>query len=834
MNTYDDTYDFRAIEEKWRPVWDRLDPFRADREPADRRERRYLLDMFAYSSGDLHMGHAEAYAFGDLLARYWFQRGYRVLHPVGWDAFGLPAENAAIANHSHPAEWTYANIETQAASLRRYATSVDWSRRLDSCDPAFYRWTQWLFLRLYERGLAYRKESWVNWCPGDQTVLANEQVVGGRCERCGAAVTKRELTQWFFRITAYAQRLLDDLAQLAGGWPAPVLAMQRNWIGRAEGAYVDFPVEGREDPVAVFTTRPDTLPDTTFVAVAPEGALAREICAPQRRSALASFRERTARRSDIARRSVGRSADGVFLGRYAVNPVNRERVPVYAADYVLADHGTGAVMGVPAHDERDREFATGHGLPVRRTTGEGEAARAAAETVAWLEANGAGRAGVSYRLRDWLISRQRYWGAPIPIVHCESCGEVPVPDDELPVELPELRGGPGAGSAVRAGSGAGADLAARGVSPLAAATDWVAVACPTCGGPARRDTDTMDTFVDSSWYFLRYCSPDYPDGPCDPEQVRRWLPVDQYVGGAEHATGHLLFARFVTKVLHDLGVVPVSEPFTRMLTQGQVINQGASMSKSLGNGVDLAAQLDAYGVDAVRLAIVFAGPPAEDIDWADVSATGAQRFLQRAARLAGAVASPPGADPAAGDAALRRVTHRTVAEVTDCVEGQRFNVAVARLMSLAGAVRKAIAAGGRSGGGPGGAGSAGSEDPAVREAVEALAVMLSIVAPYTAEEMWQRLGHEPTVALAGWPAADPELAAVESVTCAVQVNGRVRDRLAVPPDIGEEELRERAFASPRVREALAGRVVARTVVRAPRIVNIVHSDSPPAAGARQS
>jgi leucyl-tRNA synthetase len=782
-------YDPRAVEPTWQAVWQRLEPFRADRPAAAGRERRYLLDMFSYPSGDLHMGNAEAFTFGDLLARYWFQRGYQVLHPIGWDAFGLPAENAAIRDGSHPAEWTYANIETQAASFRRFAVSVDWSRRLHTCDPDFYRWTQWLFLRLHEHGLAYRKAARVNWCPGDRTVLANEQVAGGRCERCGTPVTTRELTQWFFRITAYAQRLLDDLAILAGGWPAPVLTMQRNWIGRSEGTIVDFPVPGRAEPVPVFTTRPDTLPDATFLAVAPESGLADEICAPERVAALARFREQVRRRSEIGRRPAERPPTGLFLGGYAANPVTGGEIPVYAADYLLAGYGTGAVMGVPGHDPRDERFATAYRLPVTRTAGEREVGQV-------------GRPAVTYRLRDWLVSRQRYWGCPIPIIHCGSCGEVPVPDPALPVRLPDLRG---------------AALAPREVSPLAAAREWVEVGCPRCGRPARRDTDTMDTFVDSSWYFLRYCSPGHPDRPFDPAEVRRWLPVDQYVGGAEHATGHLLFARFVTKVLHDLGLVEVSEPFTRLLNQGQVISRGAAMSKSLGNGVDLAAQLDAYGVDAVRLALLFAGPPAQDIDWSDVAPGGALRFLHRAWRLAGEVTAPPGAGPGGGDPGLRRVTHRSIAEVTGCVEGHRFNVAVARLMSLAGAVRKAIDRG------------CGPADPAVREAVEALAVMLSVAAPYTAEEMWQRLGHQPTVALAGWPVADPALAAVRSVTCVVQVAGRLRDRFEVPPEVAEAELRERALASPRVQAALAGRPVHRVVVRPPGLVNVLPA-GPPGAG----
>ncbi|HEY8474638.1 MAG TPA: leucine--tRNA ligase [Natronosporangium sp.] len=762
------SYDFRAIEAKWLPVWRRLDPFAARHRAGQGRQRRYLVDMFSYPSGDLHMGNAEAFCFGDLLARYWFQRGYHVLHPIGWDAFGLPAENAAIRGGAHPAEWTYANIETQAASFRRYAVSVDWSTRLHTCDPDFYRWTQWLFLRLYELGLAYRKASWANWCPTDQTVLANEQVIDGRCERCGSRVTKRELTQWYFRITAYAQRLLDDLALLADGWPERVLAMQRNWIGRTDGVYLDFRIDGRDEPVTVFTTRPDAAPGARWLAVAPESSLAEELCTPECRPAYLSYLEETKQLTEIERLATERERTRVFLGRYAVNPATGDRLPVYAADHVLPDYATGVALEIPD------DYQPGGAAMVT------------------------GEPAVVYRLRDWLISRQRYWGCPIPIIHCEACGEVPVPVEDLPVRLPDLRG---------------ADLAPRGVSPLAAATDWVTVACPKCGGEARRDTDTMDTFVDSSWYFLRYPSPDYQDGPVDPQAMREWLPVDQYVGGAEHATGHLLFARFITKVLYDIGLVPTPEPFTKLLNQGQVINQGRAMSKSLGNGVDLAEQLDRYGVDAVRLAIVFAGPPAEDIDWAEMSPGGAQRFLQRAWRLAGEVTSPVGADPATGDRSLRRATHRTIAEVTELVESYRFNVAVARLMALANTVRRAVDRG------------CGPADPAVREAVTALAVMLSLVAPYTAEEMWQRLGHQPTVALAGWPAADPALAAVDTVTCVVQVAGKVKDRLAVPPGVTADQLRERALASPAVRAALAGRPADRVIVRPPRLVNIV-----PAAG----
>ncbi|WP_020577319.1 leucine--tRNA ligase [Actinopolymorpha alba] len=822
-----DAYDFGTIQNKWLPVWLRMDPFRADRlagdapdsEP-DTRERRYLLDMFPYPSGDLHMGHGEAYAFGDLVARYWFQKGYNVLHPIGWDSFGLPAENAAIRRNAHPSEWTYANIETQAESFKRYGVSFDWSRRLHTSDPDYYRWTQWLFLRFYERGLAYRRASYVNWCPKDQTVLANEQVIAGNCERCGSPVTKRELTQWYFKITDYAQRLLDDMGPLEGRWPERVLTMQRNWIGRSEGAYVDFVIEGRDEPVTVFTTRPDTLYGATFFVVAPEAKLASEIVAPSQRAAFEAYLEQVKRETEIERLSTEREKTGVFLGVHAINPVNGERIPVWAADYVLADYGTGAIMAVPAHDQRDLDFARKFDIPVRVVvdTGEPDPAETGVATagegvhvnsslidglgkidgvrtmIEALEQRGVGKGAVTYRLRDWLISRQRFWGCPIPIVHCPSCGEVPVPDDQLPVELPDLRG---------------ADLSPKGTSPLAAVSDWVQVDCPKCGGEARRDTDTMDTFVDSSWYYLRYCSPGYDGGPFNPEDVQRWMPIDQYVGGVEHAILHLLYSRFFTKVLHDMGVVDFTEPFKALLNQGQVVNQGKAMSKSLGNGVDLSEQLGKYGVDAIRLTMVFAGPPEDDIDWADVSPSGSLKFIQRAWRLAGDVTSERGVDPATGDTALRKVTHRTIKEFTEHVESFKFNVGIARLMELTSTIRKAIDSG------------PGPADPAVREAVEALAVMLSVVTPYTAEDMWERLGFEPTVALAGWPSYDADLAAAESVTAVVQIAGKLRDKFDVSPDISEDELRQLALASEKVRNALGDREIRRLIVRAPKLVNIV-------------
>jgi leucyl-tRNA synthetase len=813
--TYDvPTYDVPAVQDKWRKVWDDLDPFRAG-SAGEGAEKRYALTMFPYPSGDLHMGHAE------VIARYWWQKGYDVLNPIGWDSFGLPAENAAIRNDANPAEWTYANIEVQAESFRRYAVSFDWSRRLHTSDPDYYQWTQWLFLKFREAGLAYRKNSPVNWCPHDQTVLANEQVVQGMCERCGAEVTKRELTQWYFKVTDYAQRLLDDMEPLAATWPDRVIAMQRNWIGRSEGAHVHFAIENRPEPVTVFTTRPDTLFGATFFVVAADAPLAAELVTDEQRPALEAYREEVRKATDIERLATDRPKTGVFLGVRATNPVTGWQVPVYASDYVLADYGTGAIMAVPGQDQRDWEFARTFDLPIVRTvqppedfdgeafTGNGPAINSSNDEVSldgldvgeakrritdWLVEKGLGQATVNFRLRDWLLSRQRYWGAPIPIIHCPVDGEVPVPFDELPVTLPEL---------------SGADLKPKGVSPLAAAADWVNVSCPTCGGPAERDTDTMDTFVDSSWYFLRYVSPDYEQGPFDEEAVRDWMPAAQYVGGVEHAILHLLYARFFTKVMHDLGMIDFVEPFQALMNQGQVINRGKAMSKSLGNGVNLGDMIDEFGVDAIRLTMVFAGPPEDDIDWADMSPGGSLKFLQRAWRLSGDVKAAAGVSPEGGDAALRKATHKTLHEAEQLIDSHRFNVMVARTMELVNTTRKAIDSG------------PGPEDPAVREAVEAVAILLSLVAPYTAEEMWSRLGHEPTVARAGWPDVDPALLVEDAVTAVVQIQGKVRARLEVSPDISEADLEALAMADEGVVRAIDGRPVRKVIVRAPKLVNIV-------------
>jgi leucyl-tRNA synthetase len=803
-------YSPHAIEAKWLARWGDTS---LRREGAD---KRYVLTMFSYPSGDLHMGHGEVYALADAEARYTYQRGFDVLFPIGWDSFGLPAENAAIKRGSDPSVWTYQNIETQAESYRRYGMAADWSTRLATSDPEYYRWTQWLFLRLFEKGLAYRKQSPVNWCPVDQTVLANEQVIAGHCERCGSLVTKRTLTQWYFKITDYAQRLLDDAEDLAGHWPDRVLTMQRNWIGRSEGAYVHFAVEGRSEPVTVFTTRPDTLHGATFFVVAADAPLAEELCTPDRREAFEAYRQQVAALTEIERQSTERSKTGVFLGAYAVNPVNGSRMPIWAADYVLAGYGTGAIMAVPAHDQRDLDFARTFDLPVRVVVDTGEPdpaesgvaatgdgphvqsadldglgkAAAVSAVIAQLETDGLGEGTVIYRLRDWLLSRQRYWGAPIPIVHCPDCGEVAVPDDQLPVLLPPT---------------ADVDLTPKGESPLATAHAWLHVDCPSCGGPATRDTDTMDTFVDSSWYFLRYCSPGLTTAPFDAQQVAQWLPTHIYIGGIEHAILHLLYSRFFTKALYDLGLIGFTEPFSAMLNQGQVINGGKAMSKSLGNGVQLGDEMAAHGVDAVRVTMLFASPPADDIDWADVSPAGSGKWLKRVWQLAGDAASGTGsaADRAVDPATDRAVAH-LISETTEHMEGLRFNVAVARCMELTNLLRKAYDAG---------------HD--VRAAVASLVTMIAPFAPYTADEAWERLGGDGLATRQPWPTVDPTLLVMSSVVCAVQVEGKVRARLDVDPAVGDEELRARALADPAVIRALAGRAVRTVVIRAPKLVNIV-------------
>nr|WP_201470033.1 leucine--tRNA ligase [Microbacterium hydrocarbonoxydans] len=844
----EDSSSAHAIQAKWQKYWAENGTFLTGGDD-DTRPRRYVLAMFPYPSGDLHMGHAENYLYSDIVARFWRHRGHNVLNPIGWDSFGLPAENAAIRQGADPREWTYQNIAQQKVGFEAYGVSFDWSRVLHTSDPEYYRWNQWLFLKMSERGLAYRKKSPVNWCPNDQTVLANEQVVDGRCERCGFEVVKKKLTQWYFRITDYADRLLDDLNQLEGRWPHKVLQMQRNWIGRSVGADVDFRIEGREEPVTVFSTRPDTLHGATFFVVAPDGDLAAELAA----DAPVEVRERfekylgdVQKTTDIDRQSTDRPKTGVFLERYAINPVNGEKLPIWAADYVLADYGHGAVMAVPAHDQRDLDFARAFDLPVKvvvdttapitgampvievddegvpvdtgaaldeqnpastgiALTGEGRMINSGAlnglskrnaitRAIEQLEASGTGRAAKNYRLRDWLISRQRFWGTPIPMLHAEDGSIIPVPEDKLPVKLPSVEG---------------LDLKPKGTSPLGGAESWVRTVDPVSGEPVLRDPDTMDTFVDSSWYFLRFLSPHSDTMAFDPAQAARWAPVDSYIGGVEHAILHLLYARFITKVLFDMGLIDFTEPFSNLINQGMVLLDGQKMSKSKGNLVLFQEELDAHGADALRVGLAFAGPVEDDKDWADVSTTGAQKFLSRALRIAHEVSSPVDVVFAGGDATLRRATHKLLSEAPALVEQTKFNVLVARLMELVNVTRKTID------------GAGGAADPAVREAAETVAVMLDLIAPHTAEEMWEALGHEPSVGLVTWRSADPVLLVEDTVTAVVQVGGKVRAQLEVSARIGEVELEALARADERVIRSIGDREIVKVVVRAPKIVSIV-------------
>ncbi len=811
-------YDASEIEPKWQRVWEEEGLYRASDDPDDPRPRFYALDMFSYPSGDLHMGHAEAFSGGDAIARFRALQGYNVLHPIGWDAFGLNAENAAIKRQINPKEWTYANIDQQAASFKRMGMSFDWSRLLRTCDPEYYRWTQWLFLRFFEKGLAYRKNAPVNWCPHDQTVLANEQVIAGACERCGTMVERRDLTQWFFKITDYAQRLLDDMETLEA-WPERVLTMQRNWIGRSEGARVTFTVEETGDAVEIFTTRPDTLWGVTFFVFAVEHPLVKQLAELGGTWSDVEPLVEKVRNTPLTFREQADTTEGVALGVHAVNPVNGERIPCFVAPYVLMEYGTGAIMAVPAHDERDFAFARAHGLPIRpviRSEGEtldpdamteaypGEGVMvnsgpfddeptpaSIAKVAAWLRDEGRGEPAITFRLRDWLLSRQRYWGAPIPIVHCETCGEVAVPDDELPVLLPDH-----------------VDFQPGGESPLARHPSWSKVACPKCGGDARRDTDTMDTFVDSSWYFFRYCSPGFDGGPFRREDVDRWMPTDQYTGGVEHAILHLLYCRFFTKALYDFGLIGFTEPFPRLMNQGQVIYDGASMSKTLGNVVEPMPLVERWGADSMRLIMLFAGPFEDDIDWKLIAGDpnkrpGVHAWLGRVFAVTDD-AMARGADADEPDA-LRRLTHRTIKGVTEDLERFRFNTAISKLQVLTNGMRATLDAGG-----------------GALHAATVLAQMLAPFAPYAAEELWREvLGNGSSVHVSSWPNHDPSLAAEESVTLIVQVDGKVRDKIEVSADASEDLCLERARSSEAAQRAIGDRAIAREIVRAPKLVNFV-------------
>ena len=818
-------YDFKAIEERWSKAWVADKAWSAGAKPQG--DKRYVVTMFPYPSGDLHMGHVEIFTINDAIARFYRMCGYDVLNPIGWDGFGLPAENAAIKRNIHPKTWTYDNIAKHRISMERLGYSFDWERIFYTCDPAYYRWNQWLFLKFYERGLAYRKAAAANWCPNDKTVLANEQVVAGRCERCGAAVVRRYLTQWFFKITDYADRLLDDL-ELNTGWNERLKMLQSNWIGRSQGAEVLFEIEGQGEPIVVYTTRPDTLWGATFFVIAPEHPLADELVeGAGKEQELASFRDEVGRLTEIDRMSTERTKKGLFLGKHAINPVNGERIPIWVADYVLMEYGTGAIMAVPGHDERDFEFARQYDLPVRRVvqeqsgdpdasevtepfSGEGflvnsgdfdgtPTSRSVKDVTDWLESKDLGNHATNFRIRDWLISRQRYWGTPIPIVFCDECGEIPVPESELPIELPDE-----------------VDFSPQeGASPLASATEWVNTKCPKCGGPATRETDTMDTFVDSSWYFLRYTDPHNDQAPFDPELANAWMPIDQYSGGITHAVMHLIYARFFQKVLKDMGMLEDSEPFPALLNQGMVTMGGKVMSKSRGNIVEPIEAFELYGSDALRLYMLFSGPPEQDFDWPEegVDAIGPRAFkwLQRVWQLCeenrdlvhiGELHEGP------AEIALRKHIHRTIKIVTADFEALAFNTAVSRLQELVNQAYRYKKVG-------------GGHPNVMAELIEALLRMLAPIAPFLAEEQWRRLGHEGSIHFEAWPSFEPSLAAEEEVTMVVQVNGKVRDTIQVPPDISEEEMVTRALASEKVKGYLNGGEPSKVIAKPPKLVSLV-------------
>ena len=847
-------YNPHEIEPRWQKVWAETGAHKATEDTS--KPKRYVLEMFPYPSGDIHMGHVRNYTIGDVTARYYAMRGYDVLHPMGWDAFGLPAENAAIKHNSHPAKWTYANIETQKASFKRMGFSYDWDRTVVACDPEYYRWGQWIFLQMYKRGLAERRNSPVNWCPNCKTVLANEQVTEGECWRCHGAVEKRDLTQWYYKITDYAQELLDDLDQLEG-WPEPVKQMQANWIGRSEGAEVDFeliPAEGKDDgqTITVFTTRPDTLFGCSFFLLAPESPLVHDlVCGTEYEAEVMALVEGAAKVSAVERAQGDREKHGAFTGRYVINPVNGEKVPVWVADYIVADYGTGAVMAVPCGDQRDFEFARKYDLPIipiilgeddplypelngvqeRKVTtvdwersyeAEGVLVQSGKYTgmvggkhspavdaiIGDLEAQGKGKKSVQFRLRDWLISRQRYWGNPIPIVYCDDCGIVPVPEDQLPVTLPK-----------------DIDLAAG--ETLATHEQFAQCTCPKCGKPARRETDTMDTFTCSSWYYMRYTDPHNTELPFSPDRVNRWMPVDQYIGGIEHAILHLLYSRFFTKVLRDMGMLNFDEPFTNLLCQGMVLDEnGEVMSKSKGNVISPEDMIAGYGADAVRAYILFMAPPDKELQWNEDGLAGMYKFLNRAWRMVNDLAGKAGEETSfqAGAKAeeakkahdeLLRERHRVVGKVIDDFARNNFNTAIAAIMELVNATGDYLR-------------KNSAEDRAAnaelvafdKEIAEVIVKLLAPMAPHWAEELWQDvLDNETSVHKEAWPEFDPNAAKASEVELAVQVNGKVKAKITVASDAAEDAIRETALEA--IAGATAGKDIKKVIVIPGRLVNVV-------------
>ncbi|MDY0300748.1 MAG: leucine--tRNA ligase [Trichlorobacter sp.] len=817
-------YSHQEIEAKWQLLWETEKTFKVTEDAA--KQKYYLLEMFPYPSGRIHMGHVRNYSIGDVIARYKRMRGFNVMHPMGWDAFGMPAENAAIKNNSHPATWTQENITYMREQLKQMGLSYDWDRELATCNADYYRWEQKLFVEMFKKGLAYRKNAFVNWCPDCETTLANEQVEDGGCWRCDTEVVQKEMVQWFFKITDYAEELLDFTEKLPG-WPERVLLMQRNWIGKSIGCEIDFPLADGEGAIRVFTTRQDTLFGATFMSLAPEHPMATKLATPDKQAEVEAFIEKVRKTEQIKRTAEDMEKEGVFTGSYCINPVTGCKMPIYLANFVLIEYGTGAVMAVPTHDQRDFEFAQKYNLPLKLVIQpEGETfdpttmkaayteagmlvnsgdfngldnETAKLEIANWLEQQGKGKKTINYRLRDWGVSRQRYWGTPIPIIYCDCCGAVPVPDQDLPVKLP-------------------LDMAftGDGGSPLAKLASFINVPCPACGKPARRETDTMDTFVESSWYFLRYCCPDFEEGMLDKPRTKYWMSVDQYIGGIEHAVLHLLYARFFTKVMRDLGYVDVDEPFTNLLTQGMVIKDGAKMSKSKGNVVDPDALIKKYGADTARLFSLFAAPPEKDLDWNEQGVEGCYRFINRVWKLVHEhlqdVTTAGNIDPASLDAEernLRRSVHKTLKKVTEDINDRfHFNTAIAAVMELLNSLQSARLA-------------TPQAKELLKEALELTVLMLSPFIPHVAEELWQRLGKKTQLADCPWPAWDAEAIIDEEILVVVQVNGKLRSRLSVAANEDGEKIKQLAMADEKILAFTEGKEIRKVVYVPGKLVNIV-------------
>ncbi len=816
-------YPFSKIEPKWQKYWLASKLFKMN--PTSKKPKHYCLMMFPYPSASLHVGHGRNYIIGDAVARYKINRGFNVLTPMGWDAFGLPAENAAIAGKLHPKISTFNNIKRMKSQMNEWGVVYDWEREITSCIPEYYKWTQWLFLKLYEKGLAYKKKSPVNWCPNCKTVLANEQVINGKCERCDTQVEEKELEQWFFKITAYAQRLLDDL-EVLDKWPERVRIMQKNWIGRSEGAEIDFKLEKGAGTIKCFTTRVDTIFGATYMVLAPEHPLVTELIKDiDNKKKIEVFIKKVRRESKIERSASQTPKEGIFIGKYVVNPVNNEKIPLWIANYVLVEYGTGAVMAVPAHDQRDFEFAKKYKLPIREVIKpkEGQNVRLpqaafeeegvlinsaqfnglssaeAKEKIAdWMENKKIGRRHVQFKIRDWLISRQRYWGAPIPIIYCEHCGIVPVPEKDLPVRLPE-----------------NVEFKPTGESPLKYVKSFINTKCPKCRRKARRESDTMDTFVDSSWYYLRYLSPRDNTKAFDQKLVNRWLPVDQYIGGVEHAILHLLYSRFIIKVLYDMNVVSFKEPFQRLFTQGMIIKNGAKMSKSKGNVVSPDDLIKKYGADTIRLYTLFIAPPEKDAEWNDRAVEGAFRFLNRLWDLTLSIIE--GKQPSSGDKeaqkALRRKMHQTIKKVTlDMKKTFHFNTAISAIMELINEISR-FAQSGRL--------ALSKQEAVVFEAIENIIILLSPFAPHIAEELWERLGNKPSILNVVWPTHDPSALEEGLVTIIIQVNGKVRSKIEIPRGCDKEALQKIVFGDEKINKYIKGKEIKNFIIVPDRLVNIV-------------